>query len=116
MNMRQAIQDRSVALDRAQALLDLIAAEEREFTEAEQIEFDACVTNATDLGGKIETAQAQRDTVRLLAEKKYSSNDAEKPSPEDKSKEPKTMKRAEWNALHSTAKADFVRNGGSIIE
>lgn len=111
MNKRQALKDREAALLRAQEFLDLSDAEEREFTEGEQAEFDVCVKTAEDLGAKLEKDQENREKVKALVEQKFSSNEPVKP---EAGNDPKKMKRADFNLLNPFEQAAFVKAGGAV--
>jgi HK97 family phage major capsid protein len=70
MNIFELKELRQTKLDRQEALLNLIDAEKREFTDAENTEFDGITVEVKDLEKKIQTEQAKEEArVRIAANK-----------------------------------------------
>lgn len=116
--LRELLKTRADKLARAQALWDTAEKEEREFTEAEQAEFEQLLGTGDSTGeigaldAKITDLQDKRERLRSEAEKKFATPGAVKPS--DNNADAKVMKRIEYDKLNPDARAAFVKAGGKI--
>lgn len=113
MNLRELMAQRAAKVDRAQELAALADAEERDFTDEERVEYQACLEEATTLGDKIEQVQKERaqlqDAQTLSA--KLAETQAEKPAPGTVSK---NLKRSEFDKLEALDQAAYVKAGGKV--
>lgn len=113
-NMRVMVSAHADKVRIAQALLEVAEEENRDLTEAEQVEFDAALTEAETLSKKIEARAELRARLEAQAGKVGAeAGTAEMPESADESGK-KVLTRDEFNNLHSTKKAAFLRGGGKI--
>lgn len=117
MFIRELIQKRSTLLAEAQGLVATAEQETRDLTADERARFVAIMGQGETAGElavldqQIEQVEAEREQLRVAAEKKFSNRQSIKPEPPAPGK---TMKRGEFEALSVADQAAFVRAGGKV--
>lgn len=118
MRIRELQAERAKLVERAQSLYDLAEKEGRDFTDEERAEYDLLLGMGESTGtigsldAKIEQIVADREKLRVAAEKTFDTGEAIKPDNEPK----KSMTRAEYDKLGPDERIAFTRNGGRITE
>lgn len=116
-NLRSLLQEREALLERATALLELADQEARDFTPEERLEYEEILGAGENPGkigaleARIEQVQADRERLRLAAEKKLGvTNEPQKPDGQGE----KRMKRVDFDQLDTDARAAFIKSGGKL--
>ena len=117
MNLRELLKQRESLLARATELVELADKENRDFTDEERKEYQEILGVGETTGqigaldAKIEQIIAEREKLRIAAEKKFSTPVAEKPEADHSSK---IMKRTEFDKLSDKDRMSFIKSGGRV--
>lgn len=116
MKVRELLKARAALVEEAEKLASLADAEARDLTDEERSRFTAILGDegeVTKLTAQITTIQDERARLQAAQEAKFENGVTEKP--QEQTPAAKTsITRDDFDALHSSQKAEFVRGGGKI--